>query len=113
MLNAALQKAKAAKSIADTVGSKLPSDFQPLTKESIDSTCHETYESLVDNIRSCLGFVKNDPDSSLRVYLSATSFSDCKDGLDEFGISSTEVDQFTDEIQKLSSTLLAIVETKP
>ncbi|KZV17813.1 pectinesterase inhibitor-like [Dorcoceras hygrometricum] len=112
-LKSALQTAKAAKSITDLVGSKLPSGFLPQTKESIDSTCQETYESLIDNIQSCMGFVKKDPYSSLRVYLSATSFSDCKDGLDEFGVSSRDVDHFTAEIQKLSSTLLAIVETKP
>ncbi|KAI3467561.1 hypothetical protein Pfo_024224 [Paulownia fortunei] len=89
-LKAVLEKAKAGKPIANSVGSKLPANLYPQSKESIDSTCREAYDNIMDNIKQCIGFVKSDPYSSLNTYLSATSFSDCTDGLEEFGVTLAE-----------------------
>ncbi|PIN21111.1 hypothetical protein CDL12_06194 [Handroanthus impetiginosus] len=112
-LNAVMKKARAGQSIAYGVGPKLPAELQPQTKQSIESTCHEAYDNIIDNLKQCVGFVTDDPYSSLRTYLSATTFSDCTDGLTEFNVSLPEVTEFDKEMLKLSSTLLAVAEKKP
>ncbi|KAL2233645.1 UNVERIFIED_CONTAM: hypothetical protein Sindi_1544500 [Sesamum indicum] len=111
-LNAALQKANAGKSIVDGIGSKLPANLQPQTKESIDKTCRQAYENVIDNIHKSMGVVKNDP-ASLKTYLSATSFSECTDGLTEFQVPSSEASDLDKEILKMSGTLLAVADKKP
>ncbi|KAL3819262.1 hypothetical protein ACJIZ3_005167 [Penstemon smallii] len=143
-LNAVLQKAKAAKPIADTIGSKLPSQLQPQLKKSIGATCHEMYGTIIYNLEQCLGFVKKDTGSSLKTCLSAISFSECVDEMEEFEVDLPEKDtgsslktclsaisfsecvdemeefevdlpdvgQFSSEMLKLSSTLLAVANEK-
>lgn len=112
-LKAVMEKAKAGESIVLSIRSKLPGELDPDTKESIDSTCREAYENMLINITECMGFVENDPYSSLTTYLSMTSMSDCEDGLEDFDVSSPEVAEFANEMQKLSSTLLAVAQKKP
>ncbi|KAK6139211.1 hypothetical protein DH2020_027047 [Rehmannia glutinosa] len=111
-LNGVMDKARAGKSVAYGVGSKLPVSLKDLTRKSIDGTCRQAYDNIIDNIKQCIGFVKNDPFSSLDTYLSATTFSDCTDGLQEFGVSLPEVADFDKEMLKLSSVLLAVAQKK-
>ncbi|KAL2233644.1 UNVERIFIED_CONTAM: hypothetical protein Sindi_1544400 [Sesamum indicum] len=113
VLNAALEKAKAGKKIVDSIPSKLPGDLEPETKDSIDQTCQEAYETIIDNLNKSIGFVKSDPTSALNTYLWATTFSDCTDSLDEFELSVAEATHFNRAITKLSSTLLAVAGKKP
>ncbi|KAK4423856.1 hypothetical protein Salat_1968500 [Sesamum alatum] len=77
-LNAAMEKATGGKQIVDGIASKLPADLKPETKDSIDKTCHDSYQNIIDNInKKQTESWKNDPTSALKSYLSATSFSDC------------------------------------
>lgn len=111
-LNGVMERVKGGKSVVQGIGAKFPAELEPQSKESMDSTCREAYENIIDNIKQCLGFVKSDPYSSLNTYLSATSFSDCTDGLQEFGVKLAPVDEFDDQITKLSSALLAVAQKK-
>ncbi|KAL2253629.1 UNVERIFIED_CONTAM: hypothetical protein Sindi_0157600 [Sesamum indicum] len=112
-LVAVMDKAKAGKSIVFSVGKHLPGDLDAETKESIDSTCHDAYENMMSNLMECKGFVKRGRYSSLTNYLSSTSWSDCEDALAEFEISSPEVEEFGNEMQKLSSVMLSVAQAKP
>ncbi|KAL6534096.1 hypothetical protein OROHE_013929 [Orobanche hederae] len=107
-----MNKVKAGKKIAYRVKSKLPADFTPQTKESIAATCRYAYDNVLYNIEQCIGFVKSDPYSLLDTYLSAATFTDCADGLQEFGVNLLEVADFDKEIIKLSSVLLAVTQLK-
>ncbi|CAA0814119.1 Unknown protein [Striga hermonthica] len=111
-LESVRDKVKAGKCIAYGVESKLPQDFRPQTKESIAATCREAYDNVVDNIEQCIGFVKSDPYSSLDTYLSATTFTDCTDGLNEFKVTLPEVADYDKEVLKLSGILLAVAQKK-
>ncbi|KAL6580155.1 hypothetical protein OROMI_008179 [Orobanche minor] len=53
-----------------------------------------------------------DPYSSLDTYLSATTSTDCTNGLQEFGVNLPEVADFDKEILKLSSVLLTVAQLK-
>ncbi|KAL2253226.1 UNVERIFIED_CONTAM: hypothetical protein Sindi_0117300 [Sesamum indicum] len=112
-LNAAMEKVKCGKKIVDGIALKLPGNLRPQTKDSIDQTCREAYENIIDSIHQSIGVVKNDPTSALNNYLSAAAFSDCTDSLNEFEISLVEANNFDGEVSKLSSTLLAIAGKKP
>ncbi|EPS61023.1 hypothetical protein M569_13777 [Genlisea aurea] len=112
-LQIALAKVESGKSIADGVESKLPADMTQQTKQSLVRTCEEDYETAIYNLNQCLGFVDRDPNSSLNVYLSAVSLSDCIDGLNEFQVSLPEVEEYGGQIVKLSSTLLCVASKKP
>ncbi|GFP88009.1 hypothetical protein PHJA_000944600 [Phtheirospermum japonicum] len=111
-LLAVRDKVRAGKHIAYGVGPKLPANFRPQTKESVGATCRMAYDNLLDNIDQCVGFVKSDPYSSLDTYLSATTFTDCTDGLHEFDVSMPEVEEFDREVLKLSNVLLAVAQLK-
>ncbi|KAL6562655.1 hypothetical protein OROGR_003662 [Orobanche gracilis] len=111
-LQSVRDKVKSGKKIAYRVKSKLPADFRPQTKESIAATCRYAYDNVLYNIEQCIGFVKSDPYSSLDTYLSAATFTDCTDGLQEFGVNLPEVAAFDKEILKLSSVLLAVAQLK-
>ncbi|KAL6581384.1 hypothetical protein OROMI_007307 [Orobanche minor] len=111
-LQSVLNKVKAGKKIAYRVKSKLPADFKPQTKDSIAATCRYAYDNVLYNIEQCIGFVKSDPYSSLDTYLSAATFTDCTDGLQEFGVNLPEVADFDKEILKLSGVLLAVAQLK-
>lgn len=113
MILAAVEKAKAGKPIAYGVGAKLPGNLLPESKKSIDSTCQEAYETLIFNLNQCIGFVKNDPTSALKHYLSSMTFFDCKFALEEFGVSLPEVNEFDEELLNLSSNLLAVLQKNP
>ncbi|KAL6567833.1 hypothetical protein OROGR_001501 [Orobanche gracilis] len=63
-------------------------------------------------IEQCIEFVKSDPYSSLDTYLSAATFTECTDGLQEFGVNLPEVAAFDKDIRKLSSVLLAVAQLK-
>lgn len=113
-LNGVLKKAAGGKSVADVVAVKLPAALKPITKESIVSSCHETYDFIMDHLKDCIGFVKDDPTSALRYYLSDISYSECLEGLTQFGLPDVaEATQYTQEIAKLDSVLLAVAEKKP
>ncbi|KAL6567845.1 hypothetical protein OROGR_001513 [Orobanche gracilis] len=99
-LQSVLDKVKAGKKIAYRVKSKLPADFRLQTKESIAATCRYAYDDVLYNIEQCIGFVKSDPYSSLDTYLSAATFTECTDGLQEFGVNLPEVAAFGKEILK-------------
>ncbi|KAL7091729.1 hypothetical protein ACP275_12G122400 [Erythranthe tilingii] len=111
-LNGVMDRAKTGKAIADGVGATLPADLYPQSKQSIEDTCHEAYENMIDGIKKSIGFVKSDPYSSLKTYISSTTFSDCTGGLEEFGVNLQQVDDFANEIGKLSGTLLAVAQKK-
>ncbi|KAG6426419.1 hypothetical protein SASPL_110642 [Salvia splendens] len=112
-LNGVQKRAEGGKSVADVVAAKLPADVLPQTKDAIVSTCHWGYDNIMDNVKECIEFVKDDPTSALKSHLSAMSYSDCTDGLSEFNLSVPEATQFDDEMQKLSSALLAVAEKRP
>lgn len=111
-LNGVQKQAEGGKSVADVVAAKLPGDVLPQTNESIVSTCQWAYENVMDNIKECLGFVKDDPTSALTSHLSAISYSDCTMALSEFSLSVPEADHFDAEMQKLTSALLAVAANK-
>ena len=67
----------------------------------------------MDNVKECIELVKDDPTSAMNAHLSSMSYSDCTEGLSEFNLSVPEATQFDDELQKLSSALLAVFEKKP
>ncbi|KAL2242861.1 UNVERIFIED_CONTAM: hypothetical protein Sindi_0404100 [Sesamum indicum] len=113
VLNAALEKVMAGKKIVDGVRSKLPGNLKQVSKDSIQETCSEAYDSIIHDITKCIGFVKNDPTSALKTYLGGASFSGCTDGLDEFQVSLPEVTNLDAEITKLRSTLLTVAGKKP
>ncbi|CAA3020319.1 pectinesterase inhibitor-like [Olea europaea subsp. europaea] len=111
-LEATLQKANVAKTVVDGIPKKLSSTLTPQSKESIEQTCKDAYQNIIDNSKECLGYVKNgDPMSSLKTYLSTIGYTDCVDGLNEFGESLPEVSQFNTEMRKFAGTLLAIADT--
>ncbi|KAK4429802.1 hypothetical protein Salat_1280900 [Sesamum alatum] len=112
-LTAIMEKAKAGKPIVNGVKSKLPKDLDDETKESIETTCKDAYESMISNIKECMVLLKKNRHSSLMSYLSSTSWSDCEDGLEEFRVSAPEVAEFGKEMQKMSSVTLAVAHAKP
>ncbi|CAI9785147.1 unnamed protein product [Fraxinus pennsylvanica] len=98
-LEATLQKANVAKTVAYGIPKKLSSTLRPQSKESIEQTCKDAYQNIIDNSKECLGYVKNgDP-------------MNCVDVLNEFGESLPEVSQFNAEMRKFAGTLLAIADT--
>ncbi|KAL8035850.1 hypothetical protein ABFX02_12G122800 [Erythranthe guttata] len=111
-LNGVMDRVEAGKSIVVGVGATLPAELYPQSKQSIENTCHEAYENMIDGIKKSIGFVKSDPYSSLKTYISSTTFSDCTGGLSEFGVNLPQVDDFANEIGKLSGTLLAVAQKK-
>ncbi|KAL1550862.1 hypothetical protein AAHA92_18773 [Salvia divinorum] len=112
-LNGVQKQAEGGKSVADTVAAKLPAGVLPQTKDAIVSTCQWAYENVMDNVKECIEFVKDDPTSAIKYHLSSVSYSDCTEGLSEFSLSVPEATQFDAEMQKLSSALLAVAEKKP
>ncbi|KAL2519582.1 PMEI domain-containing protein [Abeliophyllum distichum] len=112
-LQATLQKANVAKSVVDGIPKKLSPSLEPQSKESIKKTCLDAYQSIIDNSKECLGYVKSgDPFSSLKTYLSSIGYTDCVDGLNDFGESLPEVSQFSTDMRKFANTLLAIADSK-
>lgn len=111
-INGVSAKVNAGKRTVDVIASKLPRNLKPITKQSIIGTCHEDLDNIIDNLKQCLGYVKSDPTSALKFHLSAITFSDCTDGLEEFGLDVPEATQFADEILRLTSALLAVSQNK-
>ena len=111
-INGVIARVNAGKSTIDVIGSKLPRNLKPVTKQSIMGTCQEDLENIIDNLQQCLEFVKNDPSSALKFHLSAITLSDCTDGLEEFGLNVPEATQFADEVLSLTSALLAVSDMK-
>ncbi|KAL3648162.1 hypothetical protein CASFOL_009130 [Castilleja foliolosa] len=112
-IQAAIATGKAAKPMVDGLAAKLPRGLKPLTVESITKGCKDSLDTYVFNLQQCIGFVKNDPFSSLEVYLGGSTFFDCKDGFDEFQISNSEVNKFYDTTVKFADILLSIYQKKP
>ncbi|KAL8550525.1 hypothetical protein ACS0TY_009087 [Phlomoides rotata] len=61
-------------------------------------------------MEKCIGYVKNDPDSSLKYSLSSLSIFDCQNALEEFGISVPEVKEFNDELIGMSTNFIAVMQ---
>lgn len=112
-IKATIGRVRAAKPVADTVRTKLPGDLMPESRDSIDSTCREAYDRILFELGQCIGFVKNDPTSALKTYLSSMTYFDCRFALEEFMLTVPEVNQFDQELIKLSGIMLAILEQKP
>lgn len=112
ILKSSLDMTKKAHTITSLIEARMPAQLRPVTKESIDSTCKEAYNNVIYNLQSSIGFVKNGDFGSLKTYLSAISFSECTDALNEFGTTLPEANQFEADIQKLASTLLAVADKK-
>ncbi|KAL8519120.1 hypothetical protein ACS0TY_010166 [Phlomoides rotata] len=111
-INGVLGKVNAGKKTVDIIGAKLPRNLKPISKQSITGTCHEGLENIIDNLQQCLGYVKSDPTSALRSHLSAITFSDCTDGLEEFGLDVPEATQFANDVLRLASALLTVAAEK-
>jgi pectinesterase inhibitor-like protein len=112
ILASSLVMTKKAESIPSLIDAHMPTQLQPVSKESIESTCKEAYDNVIYNLQESMKFVKNGDFGSLKTYLSAVSFSDCTDALGEFGVDLVEANQFSTEINKLASTLLAVADEK-
>ncbi|GFP93638.1 hypothetical protein PHJA_001508200 [Phtheirospermum japonicum] len=112
-IKAVIATANAAKPMVDGLEAELPRGLKPATVESIAKGCKDTFDTYVFNLEQCIGFVKNDPFSSLEVYLGGSTFFDCKDGFDEFQIPNPEVDKFYDTTVKFADILLSIYQKKP
>ncbi|GER50163.1 glutamine synthetase [Striga asiatica] len=113
-INAVIEIAKAQKGKAvDSVEAKLPKGLRPATKESITKGCKDAFDMYVSYLEDCIGWVKNDPDSSLETILSGNTFYNCKDGFDEFQIQNPDVYRFYDMTTYFADILLSIYQTKP
>ena len=110
VITSALDNAKARQTMAYDVVSKLPRNLEPQTKDSIESTCKEAFDTLIANMEKCLEYVKNDPTSSLKYSLSSLSFFDCQNELEEFGISVPDVKEFNDELAGTITNLVAVLD---
>ncbi|KAL8052645.1 hypothetical protein ABFX02_05G018600 [Erythranthe guttata] len=106
-------KAKAAVPMAAGVAKRLPVSLFPESRVSIGSTCTEAIDNIIFDLGKCVEFVKNDPTSALKTYLSSITFFDCRNALEEFEVSLPEVSRFDQEMTKLAGVLLSVLETKP
>ncbi|KAL1804469.1 hypothetical protein DCAR_0936114 [Daucus carota subsp. sativus] len=57
-------------------------DLPPKTKKSVLDTCRQNFETTVDDLKDCLGFVEKNDKGSLNVHLSAATSSDCSDAFE-------------------------------
>lgn len=82
------------------------------SKDSTTSTCKETFDNTVDDLKQCLKFLDNNDTASLNIHLSAaTSVTDCQDAFQESGAElPPRVAKITEELSKYVSNCLAVSE---
>ncbi|KAL2455210.1 Plant invertase/pectin methylesterase inhibitor superfamily protein [Abeliophyllum distichum] len=61
-------------------------NLEPVSQESIRSTCKESFENTIDDLETSLQALKDNDQGTLLTHLSAATSSDCDDALTEFGV---------------------------
>lgn len=92
--------------LLDTALGRVPAK----SKDSTTSTCKETFDDTVDNLKQCLKFLDNNDTGSLNIHLSAAvSVTDCQDAFQEFGAAlPPRVAKIAEDLSKHVSNCLAV-----
>jgi len=83
--------------------------LEPVSQESIRSTCKDNFENIIDDLETSLQALKDNDQGTLLTHLSASASSDCDDALEEFSVDNP-LSKVTGHLAKEVDNCLAVVQ---